>query len=303
MISFARKRAMKQTQVFIKNCTESDMPRLAAEVFPGDVHVDSDIVYTETPKKITYDLYTPYDVSGSKDCFVLIHGGAFVYGSKENDKNFGMHLARTAQIPVINVNYTLMPEADLSQQINEIFRAMNHAANKYGYTRFHTVGDSAGAYLAYIAALAARNRHVAHEVWVFEKLKGTVESAALICGAFKNNKKVWPAIYFEKEMPSKTEAHRLPEFVYDLAPAGVRDPGLKVCLITCDHDLPNCRRDTLELKKALEEAGIEVPFYDAKSETCDGFEMDCGHVFCIARPEWPMGVKSLQLIADNYCRR
>ena len=303
MLSIARKLANKQSQVFIRNCTESDTPRLAAEVFPGDVTVESDIVYTDKPGRLTYDLYKPFDVSGAKDCFVLIHGGAFVYGTKRNDKNFGMHLARTAQIPVINLDYTLMPDADLSQIINEIFRAMNHAAKEYGFSRFHTVGDSAGAYLAYLTALAARNRHVAHEVWVFEKLKGSVESAALICGAFRNDRKKWPGIYFEKEMPSKTDAKRLPGFVFDLVSIGVRDPGLKVCLITCDHDLPHCRKDTLELKQALEEAGAEVPFFDAQSTTVDGVEMDCGHVFCIARPEWPVGVKSLQLIADNYCRR
>ena len=303
MFSIARKLAKKQTRVFIEKCTESDAPRLAAEVFPGDVTVESDIVYTETPNKLVYDLYRPYDVSGQKDCFVLIHGGAFVYGTKENDKNFGMHLARTAQIPVINVNYTLMPDADMSQIINEIFRAMNHAVKKYGFTRFHTVGDSAGAYLAYLTALAARNRHVAHEVWVFEKLKCSVESAALICGAFRNDRKTWPGIYFEKEMPSKTEARRLPEFVFNLISIGVKDPGLKVCMITSDEDLPHCRKDTLDLKKALEEAGIEAPLYDAQSTVVDGQKLDCGHVFCIARPEWPQGVKSLQLISDNFCRR
>ena len=303
MFSIARKLAKKQTRVFIEKCTEYDTPRLAAEVFPGDVTVESDIVYTETPNKLVYDLYRPYDVSGQKDCFVLIHGGAFVYGTKENDKNFGMHLARTAQIPVINVNYTLMPDADMSQIINEFFRAMNHASKTYGFTKFHTVGDSAGAYLAYLTALAARNRHVAHEVWVFEKLKGSVESAALICGAFRNDRKTWPGIYFEKEMPSKTEARRLPEFVFNLISIGVKDPGLKVCMITSDEDLPHCRKDTLDLKKALEEAGIEAPLYDAQSTVVDGQKLDCGHVFCIARPEWPQGVKSLQLISDNFCRR
>ncbi len=303
MLSISRKLAMKQTQVFIKNCTEYDTPRLAAEVYPGDVTVLSDVVYSDTPNRLTFDLYRPFDVSGQKDCFILIHGGAFVYGTKENDKNFGMHLARTSQIPVMNINYTLMPDADMSQIINEIFHAMNFAAKEYGFTHFHTVGDSAGAYLAYLTALAARNRHVAHEIWVFEKLKVSVESAALICGAFRNDRKKWPGIYFEKEMPSKTEARRLPGFVYDLASIGVKDPGLKVCLITCDKDFPYCRKDTLELKKALEDAGAEVPFYDAQSTVIDGKELDCGHVFCIARPEWPQGVKSLQLISDNFCRK
>ena len=104
-------------------------------------------------------------------------------------------------------------------------------------------------------------------------------------------------------MPSKTEARRLPEFVFNLISMGVKDPGLKVCMITSDEDLPHCRKDTLDLKKALEEAGIEAPLYDAQSTVVDGQKLDCGHVFCIARPEWPQGVKSLQLISDNFCRR
>jgi hypothetical protein len=80
-------------------------------------------------------------------------------------------------------------------------------------------------------------------------------------------------------------------------------PDVDAGMITSDEDLPHCRKDTLDLKKALEEAGIEAPLYDAQSTVVDGQKLDCGHVFCIARPEWPQGVKSLQLISDNFCRR
>ena len=288
------KRAESQVKIWIKNCTESDAPRLASEVYPADVRIDEDVNWSGDPLNLTLDYYRPFNVDSSKECFLLIHGGAFVYGSKILDKCFGMHLARYSGIPVANMDYTLMPQAGMSKILGQIFSCMNFLTAKYGIEKFHLTGDSAGGYLSLISALAARDSHVAHDLWIFEKPKGQVVSASLVCGGFKYNPKAFPGIFFEENVTgSRKEKQRLPEYVYDIMPLAERDKALKVCLITGEDDF--LREDNKKLKELLDNA----LFYDAANEG----ELHMHHVFPIAHPEWPQSQKAIQLITDNATRR
>ena len=123
--SFVRYKADKNRLTFIRNCETFDTPRLENEVYPAECKTEMDIEYKHGNNPLKLDIYTPFNCYGAKECFILIHGGAYVYGFKKLDQNFGMHLAIKANIPVVNIDYTLMPESDLSQVINEIFTAIN----------------------------------------------------------------------------------------------------------------------------------------------------------------------------------
>ena len=288
------RRAESQVKIWIKNCTESDAPRLASEVYPADVRIDENVNWSGDPLNLTLDYYRPFNVDSSKECFLLIHGGAFVYGSKVLDKCFGMHLASYSGIPVANMDYTLMPQAGLSKILGQIFSCMNFLTAKYGIEKFHLTGDSAGGYLSLISALAARNSHVAHELWIFEKPKGQVVSAGLICGGFKYHPKAFPGIFFEENASgSSKEKKRLPSYVYDITTLAERDKELKVCLITGEDDF--LREDNRKIKEVLDNA----LFYDAAN---DG-ELHMHHVFPIAHPEWPQSKKAIELITDNATRK
>ena len=291
--SFIRHKADKERQIFIKNCTNFDTPRLESEVFPADCKAETDIVYKDGEDPLKLDVYTPFGCVGAKECFILIHGGAFVYGFKKLDQNFGMHLAIKAGIPVVNVDYTLMPDATLSEIINEIFKAMNFVYINYGFKKYHTTGDSAGGYLAYMTALCARSRHIAHGMWVFEKLRGTVESAGLICPGIRNTIKEFPGIYFENLQGTKDDRQRLPDYAYDLNLIAERDTELRVAIITGEEDF--LREQDREFSKHFDNAY----FYDAVN---DG-ELRMFHVFPIAHPEWPQSVKAIELIAENAVGR
>ena len=291
--SFIRHKAEKERMLFIKNCTMFDCPRLEEEVFPAECKAETDIQYNKGKRPLKLDIYTPFGCVGAKECFILIHGGAFVYGYKKLDQNFGMHLAIKAGIPVVNVDYTLMPESDLTQIINEIFQAMNFVYSRYGFRKFHTVGDSAGGFLAYIVAIAARSRHVSHGLWVFEKLNGTVESANMVCGGIKNTAGRFPGYYFEKSIDKDNKQQRLPDYAYDLNLIAERDTDLRVCIITGEEDF--LREQDIEFNKHFDNS----LFYDAKN---DG-ELKMFHVFPIAHPEWPQSVKAIELIAENAVGR
>lgn len=291
--SLLRFKAEKESQLFIKNCIAFNTPRLENEVFPAECKTEMDVVYKDGSKPLKLDVYTPFGCAGAKECFILIHGGAFVYGFKKLDQNFGMHLAIKAGIPVVNVDYTLMPDAELPQIITEIFKAMNFVYIKYGFKKFHTVGDSAGGYLAYMVAVAARSRHVAHGMWVFERLRGTVESAGLICPGIRNSLKAFPGIYFENLSGSKDDHQRLPNYAYDLNLIAERDNGLRVAVITGEDDF------LLQQDREFKDNVPNAVYYEAKNEG----DLKMHHVFPIAHPEWPQSVKAIELIAENAVGR
>ena len=290
--SFVRYKAEKNRLNFIKNCTVFDTPRLENEVYPAECRTEMDIEYKHGPKPLKLDIYTPFNCYGAKECFILIHGGAYVYGFKKLDQNFGMHLAIKANIPVVNVNYTLMPDSDLSQVINEIFAAINFVCGRYGFKKIHTVGDSAGGFLAYIVAMATRSRHIRHGLWVFEKPRAIAESAGMICPGIENKPKEFPGYYFEKKMEDKS-AQRLPDYAYDLKLLAERDQDLRVCVIAGEDDF--LLGQNLEFKELVP----NVVFYEGKN---DG-ELKCHHVYPIAHPEWPQSVKAIELLAENAVGR
>lgn len=293
MKSLFRIRAEHECKIWIKNCTESDAPRLAAEVYPEDVTVEEDVIWSGEPLNLKLDYYKPVNVESSKECFLVIHGGAFCYGTKVLDKCYGMHLARMSGMPVANMDYTLMPEAGLSGIIGQIFKCMNFLSANYGIEKFHLTGDSAGGYLSLISALAARNSNIAHDLFVFEKLKGEVVSAGLICGGFRYPPKGFPAIFFEESNPDDPKAkYRLPEYVYDISKIAEMDPELKVAMVTGEDDF--LREDNRRMKEILSNA----LFYDAENEG----ELHMHHVFPIAHPEWPQSQKAIQLVIDNATR-
>lgn len=290
--SFVRYKAEKNRLNFIKNCTVFDTPRLENEVYPAECRTEMDIEYKHGQKPLKLDIYTPFNCYGAKECFILIHGGAYVYGFKKLDQNFGMHLAIKANIPVVNVDYTLMPDSDLSQVINEIFAAINFVCGRYGFKKIHTVGDSAGGFLAYIVAMATRSRHIRHGLWVFEKPRAIAESAGMICPGIENKPKEFPGYYFEKKMEEKS-AQRLPDYAYDLKLLAERDQDLRVCVIAGEDDF--LLKQNLEFKELVP----NVVFYEGMN---DG-ELKCHHVFPIAHPEWPQSVKAIELLAENAVGR
>lgn len=266
---------------FIEDCLTYDTPRLRSEKYPEDVEVTSDISYSEG---LTMDLYTPRNAKDD-EVFLLTHGGAFVYGSKALDKCFGMHLAIRSGITVANIDYTLMPDTDLKGQLRQIFSAVEFLAGN-GKKVFHTVGDSAGGYLAFITAMLINSERAREACGIPLNADVRAAGANLICTMYKTPADTFPGIYFEKE-------DKLPSFIYDLSEA-VRTYGAPDTVIATG-DLDFLREDDKELASFLEGEGIRVKFYDAISEG----ERKMYHVYPISCPTWPEGSHVIDLMSGN----
>lgn len=246
--------------MFREDCLRHDIPRLAAEVLPDGVEVEADLEYMPGLK---LDIYRREDTPETMDeAFILIHGGAFVYGAKENDKNFGMRLALRSGIPVVNIDYTLMPDANIERQVADIDNAILFSAARLGLKSFHVTGDSAGGYLALLTAIR-------HE---------TAKSVSVICGFYELDMYEFPGYFFDSD----------DGLYYDLSKGFDKLRGKRMSVVTGEKDY--LRKDNIALAGLL---GGDCVFYDAGN--CDGREMT--HVYPISHPEWPEGQKVIDIVA------
>ena len=249
---------LRKAELFTQDCLKYDIPRLKAEVLPDDVKREENDLY---------DVYYTSESPVAEEAYFLIHGGAFVYGDKINDRNFGMRLAKASGIPVVNANYSLMPAVGLEEQLEELDSVIETVEKRFGYRSLHFLGDSAGGYLAMMCALRHEN----------------TKSASLICGAYRNVKDDFPGALFAKD------GNEVPDWYYDLTTKADELKKIDVAIITGENDF--LREQNRKLAALL---GDNCIFYDAPNK--DGRNME--HVFPITNPDWPEGVRTIEIIAS-----
>lgn len=139
-----------QSILFCKGAAKNDKKRDSMIPFPSGVNQICDLSYGPHGKWNLLDVYHPL---GRKDCPIIvnIHGGGFVYGTKEVYKRYCMDLARRG-FAVVNVNYRLAPRWKFPTPMEDIHRVMQWVMQEsHWFGDSHNVfmvGDSAGAQLA-----------------------------------------------------------------------------------------------------------------------------------------------------------
>ena len=124
---------------------------------------------------LTIRIYTPREIPTGEKLPVLMwfHGGGFVIGSLETHDSVCRMLANQADCIVVSVDYRLAPEAKFPAAVEDCEAALKwvalHAVEFGGDPGCIAVGgDSAGANLATVIAILARN--AAHPKLVFQLL-------------------------------------------------------------------------------------------------------------------------------------
>ena len=286
--------ADKARKEFIKGATRTDKMRLEMEQLPRDCDTECDILYADTDiPENKLDIYTRRGIEVGDEAFFLVHGGAFVYGSKELDKCFGMTLAVFSGMPVVNVNYHHMPEKTLIGVANDLCTAIDFLARDRGIRKVHLVGDSAGGYLVVLLACLLRSDAVRKDMNITIESDTEALSLASICGIYEGERNSFPSIYFERPFGKEEGEAELPSYIYDTKEIIRRTGFPRTCLITGDKDF--LHDVNVKMRDFLEGEGIPVKFFDAiSSET-----KLATHVFAISDPGWQESHTALNLIIEN----
>ena len=159
---------------------------------PDTIQRDDNIPYDKKDKLQILDVYRPKSlISESKKLPVIvnIHGGGWVYGTKETYQFYCMSLAEQG-FAVVNFSYRLSPEYKYPAQIediNSVFKWIYANKEKYKFDTKNVfcVGDSAGAHLTATYCCMLVNEEFASTI-KFSLQKNIIPNAvALNCGAYR----------------------------------------------------------------------------------------------------------------------
>ena len=176
-----------QAVLFRVGATLNDYKRDKAIPLPQGITQCRNISYGSHGKWNLLDVYYPDGTAGPLPTIVSIHGGGYVYGTKEIYRRYGMDMARRG-FAFVNFNYRLAPRWHFPAPLwdtNSVMEWVCKNAARYHLdpSRIIIVGDSAGAQLAsQYAAIAANPSYAA--AFRMKVPEITIRALGLNCGMY-----------------------------------------------------------------------------------------------------------------------
>lgn len=169
------------------NWAKSDKKRDANLTVPENMNNFYDISYGTHGESNLLDIYMTNDVKTKRRAIVNIHGGAWVYGSKEVYKFYCMSLAQRGFV-VVNINYRLAPENPFPAALEDINQALSFIEQhglEYCIDKDNLIlaGDSAGAQLTSHYVAIFTNPEFA-KLYEFSLPNVKIKAVALNCGIY-----------------------------------------------------------------------------------------------------------------------
>ena len=166
---------------------------------PEDVVRYDDIAYGKDKKWQILDVYRPKGAEGKLPVIMSVHGGAWVYGTKEVYQFYCMSLAQKG-FALVNFNYRLAPEHRYPAQledINLVVKWMIENKDEYGFDldNVFAVGDSAGGHLLSVYSAMLTDNAYAEYYGLKLPQNFHFRAIALNCG-----------VYYQ-EMPEKKDGN------------------------------------------------------------------------------------------------
>ncbi len=181
--------------IFCKMCTKSDRKRDEGLEIPKDVVYIRNIRYGENKKYHTLDICWPkgIDEKDKLPVIVSVHGGGYVYGSKEVYQFYAASLARQGFV-VINYNYRLAPKYKFPAPLEDLNTVLNWMVKQQGdypvdVDKMFLVGDSAGAQIVSQYGAMYANREYQTIIGI-EVPKITLRALGLCCGTYDLQKRI-----------------------------------------------------------------------------------------------------------------
>lgn len=269
-------------KLFWKQNAKEDFERLAGQTPAAGVTAVCDICYADDGlKEHMLDVYFPENADSPLPVIIDIHGGGWMAGSKEINKNYCLALAKRGWC-VFNINYRLAGKYRFWQQIEDIFLAFDRikelsADFPADISRYCLTGDSAGGHLAVcVSAISAsyiqrQNFSVGEPALKFRAVGAISPAADLIS----------PNIIMNVNLPELLgrDCKKSKYYKYmDVKNIVVKNmPPFYIATSSGDF----IRSHSYKLKKALDAAGVENTLHDFKGKYT-GRELP--HVFSVLDP-------------------
>lgn len=167
---------------------KGDKKRDAGLTTPKDIVRYDNLPYGKCKKWNLLDVYRPKSAQGKLPVIISVHGGGWVYGTKEVYQFYCMSLAQRG-FAVVNFNYRLAPENKYPAQMEDVNQAVCWVLERAEEFEFDTenifmVGDSAGGHLLSLYASMCSNPEYAAK-YEFKTPENFVPRAvALNCGVY-----------------------------------------------------------------------------------------------------------------------
>lgn len=160
---------------------------------PNGIAVRPNIPYDPTGADGYLDLFRPENANQPLPAVVWVHGGAYVYGRRDNISNYLKILAAKGYATVA-VGYSKAPGTIYPQPLIELNRALaaiSHQAADLGIdaSRIVLAGDSAGAQIVAQYALAVSDADYAKRIGITPAIApGVLKGLVLNCGPYGTDK-------------------------------------------------------------------------------------------------------------------
>ena len=247
------------------------------------------------------DVYspTPLDVESPEKLPVIveIHGGGYLTNNKECNRPHGMYFASKGY-KVVNINYTLQPEAEFDQELREINAAFDWIganADKYGFDldNVFLTGDSSGGHLSLLYT-AVQTRPDLQEYFKVTAPAVKIKGTALTCPV---------GSFLDPDIVS-TAFRNLAGRLYDtkgkmnISYQGFADETYpEVCIVTTDTDVP-IHTNSEAVHKWLDFKGVAHQY-----KSFEGKTHKLAHVFNVLHPDWEESIEANQFILDFFARK
>ena len=285
-----------------ENTERMDAKRIASQTEPDTCEQILDIPYIDDGERAhLLDIYYPKGTTEKLPVIIDIHGGGWMYGYKEINKNFCLKLAEKGFL-VASINYRLAGgETRFDHQIKDIFSALKWLGeNLKNYpadtNNIFLAGDSAGGHFSCVTTAVNMSEDMQKDFDV-EYCGFDFKAVAAICPAidllspnFIMNINV-PVLLGEKHKQSPLKKY------LDVAQIISKDfPPFYVN--TAKNDF--LKKQCYKLRDLLSENRVEYCFHDFSEEIYNPSELT--HVFNVVNPFSVQGDLSNTEIAEFFKR-
>ncbi len=277
----------------------SDLPYTKKQKVPKKYHPKKAAV--GKGRSHLLDIESPTPLEGKRleklPVIVCVHGGAYLTNNKECNRPQCQYMASKG-FKVVNVNYTLQPEANLygdMEDLNRAFAWIGENAKKYGFDTDNVfmTGDSSGGHMCLLYA-GLRTQKELQKMMDIKPAGPDIRAVAVTCpvGSFEASDLISRVFRnLAGRLYDKEERHMLSYEGY----MGENYP--EVAIVTTETDVP-IHSTTKGIHEFMEAKGL------AHEYRCfEGKEHELHHVFNVLHPYWEESIEANDFILDFFERK